>query len=98
MANLAFIALVAEAIYWPDLKFFQEFLGDGHPIVGYIPDVGIYPLKTREVIQKELKEFVSASVAGVFISRARSEGWLDRYIIASSNSDEDSAYRKSPAR
>ena len=58
MANLAFIALVAEAIYWPDLKFFEEFSGDGHPIVGYIPDVGIYPLKTPEVIQKELKDFV----------------------------------------
>ena len=61
IANLAFVALVAEAIYWPDTRFFYEYAGDGHPICGVIKDVGIFPLKKPDVIEKELEHYVPLS-------------------------------------
>ena len=49
-ANLAFVGVMAEAIGWADERFFYEFAITGHPLIGTIADVGIYPLKSDKEI------------------------------------------------
>ena len=41
---------MAEAIGWADERFFYEFAITGHPLIGTIADVGIYPLKSDKEI------------------------------------------------